>query len=76
MDQDGVTIINFGENEVYECKYSDEAKSLCNRLNDLDCEKYSLKKENERLKKRIKELEKEVNSLSCGEADWLIEEEL
>ena len=76
MDQDGVTIINFGENEVYECKYSDEAKSLCNRLNDLDCEKYNLKKENERLKKRIKELEKEVNSLSCGEADWLIEEEL
>ena len=76
MDQDGVTIINFGENEVYECKYSDEAKSLCNRLNDLDCEKYNLKKENERLKKRIKELEKEVNSLSCVEADWLIEEEL
>lgn len=33
-------------------------------------------RENEQLKKRIRELEKEVNYLSCGEADWLIEEEL
>lgn len=33
-------------------------------------------KENEELKRRINELEKEVDALSCGEADWLIEEEL
>lgn len=54
MAKDGVTIIDFGKNEVYECKYSDEAKSLCNRLNDLDYEKYNLKKENEQLKTLIK----------------------
>lgn len=53
MDKEGVTIIDFGENEVYECKYSNEAKSLCNRLNDLDYEKYNLKKENEQLKQGI-----------------------
>ena len=35
-----------------------------------------LSKENKQLKETINELEKEVNSLSCGEADWLIEEEL
>lgn len=33
-------------------------------------------KENKQLKERISELEKELNSLSYGEADWLIEEEL
>lgn len=49
IDKDGITVIDFGENEVFECKYSDEAKSLCNRLNDLDYEKYNLKKENEQL---------------------------
>ena len=32
--------------------------------------------ENEQLKQRIKELKKEVDELSCGEADWLIEEML
>ena len=32
--------------------------------------------ENEQLKKRIKVLEREVQELSCGEADWLIEEML
>lgn len=42
---------------------------IINRLNELY-------EENEQLKERIKELEKEVNSLSYGEADWLIEEEL
>jgi hypothetical protein len=42
---------------------------IANRLNDLS-------EENEQLKQRITELEKEVNNLSCGEADWLIEEEL
>lgn len=62
MDKDEVTIIDFGENEVYQCKYSDEAKSLCNRLNDLDYEKYNLKKENEQLKKEIKELRSDRNS--------------
>ncbi len=39
-------------------------------------EQSKLIKENGQLKERIKELEKEVNNLSCGEADWLIEEEL
>ena len=46
-----------------------QAEKVCNELK-------GLQKENEHLKKRISELEKEVNSLSCGEADWLIEEEL
>lgn len=32
--------------------------------------------ENEQLKERIEELKKEINSLSYGEADWLIDEEL
>ena len=32
--------------------------------------------ENKQLKERISELEKELNALSDGEADWLIEEEL
>ena len=46
-----------------------QAEKVCNELK-------GLQKENEHLKKRISELEKEVNYLSCGEADWLIEEEL
>lgn len=36
----------------------------------------SLENENKCLKKRIKVLEREVQELSCGEADWLIEEML
>ena len=56
IDKDGITVIDFGGNEVFQCKYSDEAKSLCNRLNDLDYEKYNLKKENEQLKQENKEL--------------------
>lgn len=61
MDKDEVTIIDFAENEVYQCKYSDEAKSLCNRLNDLDYEKYNLKKENEQLKQKIKSITEILN---------------
>ena len=37
---------------------------------------FNLQRENEQLKQRITELEKEVNSLSNGEADWLIDEML
>lgn len=47
----------------------DSAYQYTNKLNELS-------EENEQLKERIKELEKEVNVLSDGEADWLIEEEL
>ena len=64
MDKDEVTVIDFGENEVFECKYSDEAKSLCNRLNDLDYEKYNLKKENEELKEILHEVEHELISIT------------
>ena len=53
MDKDEVTVIDFVEGGVFECKYSDEAKSLCNVLNDLDYEKTNLKKENEELKQEI-----------------------
>lgn len=35
-----------------------------------------LSDENEQLKQQIKKLKKDVDALSCGEADWLIEEEL
>lgn len=56
MDKDGVTIIDFVENEIFQCEYSDEAKSLCNVLNDLDYEKSNLKKENAQLKQQNKEL--------------------
>ena len=45
-------------------------------IKELQDENTELEKENEHLKKRISELEKEVDDLSCGEADWLIEEEL
>ena len=34
----------------------------------------SLSEENEQLKQQITELKKEVNELSNGEADWLIDE--
>ena len=65
-----------------------DAENICEKLNEQNEElieycNFSLhdlldkkNKEIEQLKKRISELEKEVNSLSCGEADWLIEEEL
>ena len=33
-----------------------------------------LEKENEQLKQRINELEKEIKELSYGEADWIMEE--
>ena len=36
----------------------------------------ALLNENKQLKSRIKVLEREVQELSCGEADWLIEEML
>ena len=48
-------------------------KSLLDKNHDKNCK---LKKENEELRQRIKKLEKEINSLSCGEADWLIDEML
>lgn len=49
--------------------YKQDWKHLC-------IDKELLDSENEQLRERIKKLEKEVNNLSCGEADWLIEEEL
>ena len=56
------------------CKFwlwHDESGSqkVCDKLN-------IIMEENEQLKKRIKALEREVQELSCGEADWLIEEML
>ena len=56
--------------------FKNEAYLLQNKLDNREDEIINLKKENEQLKKGIRELEKEVNYLSCGEADWLIEEEL
>ena len=53
---------------------------LCNNLWEqtqrFEKENQRLNTEIEQLKERISELEKEVDALSCGEADWLIEEEL
>ena len=58
----------------------DRLKKENEKLNAL-CVQYGfdmgrLEEENKRLKKRIKVLEREVQELSCGEADWLIEEML
>lgn len=75
-DKKGFCIIDFVGNKVWEGKYSDETKSLCNQLNNLCNENRELKAENKQLKQQIKELKKDVDALSCGEADWLIEEEL
>jgi len=53
--------------EIYENSMSGD--EVIEQLNNYHVENYHLKK-------RIAELEKEVMSLSNGEADWLIEEEL
>lgn len=47
----------------------EDAESIIGELNHLS-------NENEQLKQRIKALEREIQELSCGEADWLIEEML
>lgn len=49
-DKEGFCIIDFVGNEVWEGKYSDETKSLCNQLNNLCNENRELKKENKQLK--------------------------
>lgn len=56
--------------ESYGSKKNSEI--LCALLN----ERERLKTQKKQLQQRITELEKEVNSLSDGEADWLIEEML
>ena len=51
-------------------KHNDELLTLnmvCEMLND-----YA--EENNQLKQTISELKKEIKELSCGEADWLIDE--
>ena len=67
-------------NEIFKWHKEHYGKSILDERLEFksDCEKENelLKKENVKLKERIKELEKEVNSLSYGEADWLIEEML
>ena len=67
-----IYIINNG-NYTFE-SYSSKKNSeiLCALLN----ERERLKTQKKQLQQRITELEKEVNSLSNGEADWLIEEML
>lgn len=55
-------------NEDDELK-NDYASILCTKME-------KVVKENEQLKQQIKKLKKDVDTLSCGEADWLIEEEL
>lgn len=46
------------------------------QVNEQDKAFKKLKKENDELKQRIIELKKEVDDLSNGEADWVIEEDL
>lgn len=67
-----IYIISDGEYtfESYGSKMN--SKILCALLN----ERERLKTQKKQLQQRIIELEKEVNSLSDGEADWLIEEML
>ena len=60
------------ENKKLDEKYIDEF-SLRETLQQ---ELQRVENENEQLKQRIKELMKEVDALSDGEADWLIEEML
>lgn len=50
IDKDGITVIDNCTNGLTECKYSQEAKLLCNFLNEVT-------EENEQLKSRINELE-------------------
>ena len=61
---DAGTLIDMSTRDMFDIV--EEVCPLLNRLFD----------ENEQLKQRIKKLEKEINSLSCGEADWLIDEML
>lgn len=78
---DGVRIankLNVLQNENEQLKKELHKLKVVNEMLSIDFSnsEHELWRENEQLKERIKELEKEVNNLSCGEADWLIEEEL
>ena len=55
IDKDGITVIDNCTDGLTECKYSNEAKLLCNFLNELW-------EENEQLKKQIA---KDFNQSNC-----------
>ena len=65
----GIAELSDNGQPLLETECIEDARLLQTILNELS-------DENEQLKQRIEELEKEINSLSDGEADWLIEEEL